>query len=210
MKVSVEKPGTPAELVHHGIKGMKWGVRKDRTSGGGGSKGRSRAGRAVRALGRGASNVVFEIGANQQATHNEIVSKAADSWIKNDLPRIKAKYPTGSKLRNRLRHPLSPEAKGYRNDVKQAYLKRLEESANSMTNLQGTRRYTLKENGKPNTSQYHWRVHTEAIAHSAVVGDFVVQPIFDEEGFIIDIRDVAQDMQQSVMGEDFVLEHLGR
>jgi hypothetical protein len=30
--VSVEKPGTPAELVHHGVKGMKWGVRKERSS----------------------------------------------------------------------------------------------------------------------------------------------------------------------------------
>jgi hypothetical protein len=26
--VSLEKPGTPQELVHHGIRGMKWGVRK--------------------------------------------------------------------------------------------------------------------------------------------------------------------------------------
>ena len=30
MIVSVEKPGTPAELVHVGVKGMKWGVRKQR------------------------------------------------------------------------------------------------------------------------------------------------------------------------------------
>lgn len=28
MKVSIEKPGTPQELVHFGVKGMKWGVRK--------------------------------------------------------------------------------------------------------------------------------------------------------------------------------------
>ena len=28
MKVSVEKPGTPVELVHVGVKGMRWGVRK--------------------------------------------------------------------------------------------------------------------------------------------------------------------------------------
>jgi hypothetical protein len=32
--ISVEKPGTPYELVHHGIKGMHWGVRKkEETSG---------------------------------------------------------------------------------------------------------------------------------------------------------------------------------
>ena len=30
MQVSIEKPGTPAELVHHGVKGQKWGVRRKR------------------------------------------------------------------------------------------------------------------------------------------------------------------------------------
>lgn len=28
MRVSVEKPGSPEELIHFGKKGMKWGVRK--------------------------------------------------------------------------------------------------------------------------------------------------------------------------------------
>ena len=32
MIVPLEKPGTPEELVHFGRKGMKWGVRKERTS----------------------------------------------------------------------------------------------------------------------------------------------------------------------------------
>ena len=31
--ISVEKPGSPAEILeHHGIKGMRWGVRSSRTS----------------------------------------------------------------------------------------------------------------------------------------------------------------------------------
>lgn len=29
--ISIEKPGTPSELVHLGVKGMHWGVRKERT-----------------------------------------------------------------------------------------------------------------------------------------------------------------------------------
>lgn len=32
MKCPLEKPGTPAELVHHGVKGMKWGTRKGPSS----------------------------------------------------------------------------------------------------------------------------------------------------------------------------------
>lgn len=32
MIISVEKPGSPIELVHFGVKGQKWGVRKERTS----------------------------------------------------------------------------------------------------------------------------------------------------------------------------------
>lgn len=31
MKVSTEKPGTPSELAHHGVPGMKWGRRSPRT-----------------------------------------------------------------------------------------------------------------------------------------------------------------------------------
>jgi hypothetical protein len=34
MLVSLEKPGTPQELVHHGIRGMKWGVRKSSSTSG--------------------------------------------------------------------------------------------------------------------------------------------------------------------------------
>ncbi len=32
MIVPLEKPGTPEELVHFGVKGMRWGVRKERAA----------------------------------------------------------------------------------------------------------------------------------------------------------------------------------
>ena len=36
--IPVEKPGTPGELVHHGIKGMRWGVRNVESSSAAGPK----------------------------------------------------------------------------------------------------------------------------------------------------------------------------
>ena len=34
MIVPLEKPGTPTELIHYGVKGMKWGVRNRRIAAG--------------------------------------------------------------------------------------------------------------------------------------------------------------------------------
>lgn len=30
--ITIEKPGSPAELAHHGVKGQKWGVRRARAA----------------------------------------------------------------------------------------------------------------------------------------------------------------------------------
>lgn len=35
MKVPLEKPGTPQDLVHFGVKGMRWGIRNEKESSGG-------------------------------------------------------------------------------------------------------------------------------------------------------------------------------
>ena len=202
--ISVEKPGTPSELVHHGIKGMHWGVRRESASGGGGGGSKGGKGSAVRSktkrigtgLGKHVDNVLFEMGT--QHAHEAIVNKASDRLVKS-LPRIKAKHGEYGKLRNRARHPFSPEAKAYRADVKKSYLKHLETSANEITNMRGTRQYTLKEHGKPNTSQYFWEVSTQAVKH-ATDGTLTtkVRPIFDAEGWIIDIKRVEDNMAQTM------------
>jgi threonine aldolase len=145
---------------------------------------------------------------NAKEAHVEIATKASERLIKS-LPRIKAKHGEYGKLRNRARHPFAPEAKAYREDVKKTYLRHLEKSANELTNRRGTKQYTLKENGKPNTSQYYWNVSTQDIKHVAADGSFRVRPIFDDEGWIVDLKFVDDDMAQTMdRGLDFLI-HMG-
>lgn len=210
--ISVEKPGSPLEILeHHGVKGQKWGVRKAATKSGGfrgkQSKGPSKTKRAFRALGRGADNTIFELSKDTDQVQNEITSKATDRLIKS-LPGIKAKHGEYGKMRNRMKRPFSPEARAYRADVKKSYLKHLEKSANEITNVRGTRQYTIKENGKPGTSQYFWKVSTQSVKH-ADDGTFTVHPVYDDEGWIIDIELVEDDMAQTMERGSVFLEHVG-
>ena len=195
-------------MAHFGVKGMKWGVRKDDVAGAA-----KTAGTVAKKVGRGADAVAFELHASSDWVHSSILL-GARSKLRQDLPDIKAKHSeTGANKRlNRMKNPLSPEARAYRADVKAAYLKRLEETANEHTSLTGSRRYTLKEFGKPNTKKYYWRVATEAnpAQHAAMTPDTVqVHPVFDEDGWIIDIEPVEDSVAQAAtLGAEF-LAHYG-
>jgi hypothetical protein len=73
MKVSLEKPGTPAELVHAGIKGMKWGIRKKR-------------------------EVSPERKAKREAKAQKFVKKASSTQTKIDVMKAKPKQNFGQRL----------------------------------------------------------------------------------------------------------------
>lgn len=215
--ISVEKPGSPAEVLeHHGVKGQKWGVRKNRSTGGGGKSGStSGRGSGVRAKARSASRtgsrvvseVLFEYSSQTEHARNQIVKNAGDKFRK-ELPGIRARHGDYGKMRNRVKRPFSSEAKAYRADVKKSWLNNLEKSANEFTNSHGTRQFTISENGKPNTSQYFWKVSTQAVKHAAD-GTLTFRPIFDDEGWIIDIELVDDDMAQTMdYGRNFLI-HMG-
>lgn len=65
--IDTTKPGTPEELVHYGVKGMKWGVRKKRDGGGGGKQARREA-RAKKfdTKSAGLKNQINQLEANKQ------------------------------------------------------------------------------------------------------------------------------------------------
>ncbi len=203
-------------LNHHGVKGMRWGVRKSDVGGAAKAVGKG-AGAVAKVVGKGADNTLFELNASTASTHRSIVNHATDQLIAHDLPALKAKHPTGGKLRNRLKKPLSAEARAYRKDVKAAYIKRLEESANAHTNFSGSRRYTLKEFGQPNTKKYYWNVSTETNPNRAKHADtpdtttfeIKMHPVFDEDGYITALEVVSDDMAQTAdLGAAF-LAHAG-
>jgi len=186
-------------LEHYGVKGMRWGVRK--------------AGSGVKAVGRVADNALFELGTQSSAVVNGIVNQAHKTMKKEDLPAIKAKHGAAGKKLERIKKPLSSEAKAYRKDVKAAYLQRLEETANTRTNFQGNRRYTLKEDGQPNTKKYFWKLRTEKIEHAEGDADpfaFNVRPIFDDDGWIVDFENMEGELEQSVnLGDTLMSDLMG-
>lgn len=204
--ISTEKPGTPEELVHYGVKGMKWGVRRKRSaSGSSGSSTKSAVVKGAKKAGRIGGDILFEFGANSSGIREDIAEKAGKAF-QSDLPAIKARHRAsgGSKLSTRVLKPASSAARAYRNDAKNAYLKRLEEAANANVNLSGTRQYTLSEQGKPNTSKYYWRVRTKSIEHAAEAA-FLVHPVFDSDGYIVRVEYVEDSMAQAMaVGEAFI------
>ena len=224
--MSQQQFATPEEaLAHFGVKGMKWGVRKDNVGGAARAVG-SGAKAAGRGVGKAAGGAVklgldvrFENKVADGRAREEVVSKAHKPFKKEDLPAVKARHGDYGKLTNRAKKPFSKEARAYRKDARETYIKRLETTANSITNASGNRQYTVRERGIDlpaaggtlPRSKYFWDVSSRNVEHAAEDAFTRLEVIFDDEGWITDLKLVPIEdsmAQMADLGAEF-LEHFG-
>jgi hypothetical protein len=144
------------------------------------------------AVARVAGDVSFAKRAEDGRASDAIIAKANKSYNSKDVAKINAKpeYQAAKKLKTRLRNPKDPLVKQYRQEHREAYIKRLEEAANSMSNASGT-------------------------AADAFDGTTMVKFLLDEDGFIVGLKEnttAADQINKSAQhGEIFVdgLMHYG-
>jgi 2'-5' RNA ligase len=182
-----------SDIRHHGVKGMKWGVRKlDQLYG-----------KAERIAG----DRKFKKRTNTADTAIGLISEAR-SGLAKDLPEIntrhKALAKTGGKNQNLTNLSRVPAQKAYKKEVQDAFLKHLNAAAEAKKNPSGTKKYTIEAK-----SASRWKVKLVDVAH-ADTSEFEVEPVFDSDGFIIDIKLVEDAMAQTTdLGAEFILEHYG-
>lgn len=188
-------------LAHHGVKGQKWGVRRQRLASG------------IKKAHTFVKDVQFEQRAESPDTSIELSTRANTKMKAVDLPKIKAKpeYQQARSTKHRLTHPLDPTTRKYRGEVKSAYINRLEEAANEMTNTSGTRKYTVTDHsGNLPKSSWRWEIRTTAVQHAAALVDsFMVNVTMDDDGFATDFVRTDSSLKQAEDLINNVLSHHG-
>lgn len=184
-------------LAHHGVKGQKWGVRKDR-----GHEGDTASTRKIARLDK-----KFEKKTQQGTLRNDLLTikihdRAAADYNKNSLNQInnKPKYKNQDFLQpSKLRTQYYAEHQA-------AFAKALDNAAKSLgTNASGTKRYAVgvADDGS-------WSVTTVDVQHAdAQTPDFKVWPKYDAKGYIIGIGMKPTDMKQGEAIIDAFLAHTG-
>jgi len=181
-------------LSHHGVKGMKWGVRKDA-----GHEGEQVAPKKIAKLDK-----KFEKKANL-GTYIDIHNKAAAETNAHDVDRInnKPEYKNADFKRD------SPLRQKYYKEQQDAYLKNVEKAVAEIgTNASGTRKLNMIE-----LDGGDWTIEVGDVKHDALddlyesLDGSVVKVTYDAQGHISRV-DPDDTMEQSALEED-ELAHYG-
>lgn len=155
-------------LAHHGVKGMKWGVRKDA-----GHEGEQATTKKIAKLDK-----KFERGGNSVGGMIDIHNRAAQLTNAHDIDRInnKPEYKNAD-----LRKP-SPLRDKYYAEHQAAFIKNLKKAAEEAgTNASGTKKYaiTTSNNGS------RWHLHVVDVKHADDGEEnYDIQVSFDKNGLI--------------------------
>lgn len=176
-------------LEHHGVKGMKWGVRKDAGHEGEGAKTSKIA----------SLDKKFDKNASSSKLTLELYNKAADAYNSKDIERInnKPQYKGQNFLRD------SPLRQKYYKEHQQAFIDQLQKAADAKgTNASGTKKYHIFDGGDGS-----WDITSGDVKH-ADDGSFKVQVVCDASGMITGIKPAPSSVAQSaISAEDFLAHH---
>jgi hypothetical protein len=173
-------------LEHFGVKGMHWGVRRDRSSGS--SRRVAKADRAFEYV--GAKNIVA------------INNKAADAMNNHEIPRINAK-PQYKKAD--FTHD-SPLRRKYYAEYASTLEKHLNLAADELgTNASGTRKYSVKVDPE----SLSWHVTAVDVKH-AEDSAFTIKPKVNSKGLIVSFEKMTDtDLTQTDTDVNEFLAHHG-
>jgi hypothetical protein len=180
-------------VEHHGVKGMKWGVRRDRGHEGERAKTRKIAKEDKR----------FEKKAATTATWINLHNRAADLANHGDIDRINNK----PQYKNKDFSKDSPLRRQYYNEHQQAYIKRLRQAAQEAgTNASGTRELKIVTDSDGN-----WGVQVVDVKHDAFdeLDGTIIQVTYDSTGHITKIGAPKKSMAQTAIEGAEFLEHFG-
>lgn len=188
-----EKP--PPSLVHdnlehHGVKGQKWGVRKDR-----GHEGEKTTLATIRKL-----NQQFEERALSPATMFAIHNRAVE-LNREDIIRIN--NSPFYKYNSFISDPNSPSGRKYIRDQQEAFAQRLNQAAEELgTNASGTRKFSIRTDPFGTGDQSKWGIEIVdvkrgSVKHASFSGP-IIDVLRDKNGKIIGYKLITSMMQSDL------------
>jgi len=180
-------------LSHHGVKGQRWGIRRDRPGGGAPSKRQQKKIAKADKKFEGKANTV-----GQKVDLHNATGPAMNSFLEKHNAKWAKQLEDGS-LINENGAPYKKYFKEYMNE----YVKQLNVQADKMgLNASGTRRYAVTENN----DLLGFTVFTTSVKHSSDPSSFMVKVIRNEQGAIIR-TEIDTDLAQSAIFD--ILAHHG-
>jgi hypothetical protein len=178
-------------LSHNGVKGMKWGIRKDH-----GHEGEQAKTSKIAKLDK-----KFEKGPAVAGALFKIHDKAASLTNAHDVARINNKplYKNAD-----FSHD-SPLRQKYYAEHQKAFTNNLHKAAAELgTNASGTKKYTVVSDKNGN-----WGVSVDSVKHADGAETFTVKVSYDSTGHITGLEMVDPSIAQAMERGSDILEHFG-